>query len=167
MGLLFPELGRGVATAFRIGVSDVLLAVLCALVIELLWFLLRRREVQGFRAFLERSRRGQRQGWRFHCAWALLLLGILCAAIASTFYFAQRMSYMLGVHGLSLSYEAGRDLLHLQVQSLLATAALSFLLVLCLLAAYQYLSYREYVGQLDAVTGIMGRKMFNRYCETP
>ncbi|HIR07974.1 MAG TPA: diguanylate cyclase [Candidatus Pullichristensenella stercoripullorum] len=165
MGLLFPELGRGVATAFRIGVSDVLLAVLCALVIELLWFLLRRREVQGFRAFLERSRRGQRQGWRFHCAWALLLLGILCAAIASTFYFAQRMSYMLGVHGLSLSYEAGRDLLHLQVQSLLATAALSFLLVLCLLAAYQYLSYREYVGQLDAVTGIMGRKMFNRYCE--
>lgn len=34
-----------------------------------------------------------------------------------------------------------------------------------MLVVYRYLSYREYIGQLDAITGAMGRKMFNHYCE--
>ena len=85
--------------------------------------------------------------------------------MASTFYFAQRTVYMLSVYGISLAQAAEHDLLHLQIQSLLATLSLTFLLGMCILIAYRYLAYREYIGQLDAVTGIMGRKMFNRYCE--
>ena len=72
---------------------------------------------------------------------------------------------MLGVHGLALSPEAEHDLLHLQIQSLFATLSLCFLLAVCLLIVYHYLSYLEYMGQMDAVTGVMGRKMFLHYCE--
>ena len=75
------------------------------------------------------------------------------------------MTYMLGVHGLALSPEAEHDLLHLQIQSLFATLSLCFLLAVCLLIVYHYLSYLEYMGQMDAVTGVMGRKMFLHYCE--
>ena len=100
-----------------------------------------------------------------HWPWLLFLACVLCAAVASTFYFAQRTAYMLSVYGISLAQAAEHDLLHLQIQSLLATLSLTFLLGMCILIAYRYLTYREYIGQLDAVTGIMGRKMFNRYCE--
>ena len=40
-------------------------------------------------------------------------------------------------------------LLHLQLQSLFATLSLAFLLGVCMLVVYRYLSYREYVGQLE------------------
>ena len=46
-----------------------------------------------------------------------------------------------------------------------ATLSLCFLLAVCLLIVYHYLSYLEYMGQMDAVTGVMGRKMFLHYCE--
>ena len=164
MGLLFPNLGYGLTSAFHIGVSDVLLALVCLLFVEATWGLLLREKLAGFRAYLNQARAEERKVGKLHWSWSLLLLCILCAVIASSFYFAQRMSYMLGVHGLSLSMEAEHDLLHLQMQSLFATLSISFLLAVFLLVLYRYLSYREYIGQLDAVTAVMGRKMFNHYC---
>ena len=165
MGLLFPQLGYGPANAFRVGVSDALLALLCLFVIEGLWSLQRHEKLRDFEAYLERRRKEGRGRDRPHWPWLLFLACILCAAVASTFYFAQRTVYMLSVYGISLAQAAEHDLLHLQIQSLLATLSLTFLLGVCILIAYRYLAYREYIGQLDAVTGIMGRKMFNRYCE--
>ena len=168
MGFLFPELGYNFTNAFHGDVSDVLLSLLCLLVVEGVWSLRQREGVRNFNAYLDRAgetgNTKQEKG-RIRASWILLLFCILCAVIATTFYFAQRMSYMLGVHGLSLSSEAERDLFHLQLQSLFATLALNFLLAVCLLVVYRYLSYREYIGQLDAITGVMGRKMFNHYCE--
>lgn len=165
MGILFPEKGFDFTNAFHAGISDVLLALFCLLVVEGLWNLWQRREIRDFNNYLERTGNTGEQRWEFRWPWMLFLFCILCAAVASAFYFAQRMSYMLGVHGLSLSSEAERDLLHLQIQSLCATLALNFLLAICMLIVYRYLSYREYLGQLDGITGVMGRRMFNHYCE--
>ena len=165
MGLLFPQLGYGLTTSFRVSLSDVPLALLCLLVIEALWFFRRGERLSGFGAYLERTRDGGHRARELHWSWLLFLLCVLGAAVATTFYFAQRMTYMLGVHGLVFSETVEYDLLHLQLQSLFATLSLDFLLAVCMLVVYRYLSYREYVGQLDAITGVMGRKMFNRYCE--
>ena len=168
MGFLFPELGYNFAYAFHADVSDLLLSLLCLLVVEGVWSLRQREGIKNFNAYLDQAGEvgnAKREKARIRGSWILLLFCILCAVVATTFYFAQRMSYMLGVHGLSLSSEVKHDLFHLQLQSLFATLALNFLLAVCLLVVYRYLSYREYIGQLDAVTGVMGRKMFNRYCE--
>lgn len=44
----------------------------------------------------------------------------LNAAIASSYYFANRMSYMLTAHGVTLTSEINHDLLHLQYQFMIA-----------------------------------------------
>ena len=168
MGLLFPELGYNFANAFHVDVSDASLSLLCLLVVEGAWNLRQREGIRNFNAYLDRAcetENAKRERGRLRMSGVLFLFCILCAVVATTFYFAQRMAYMLGVHGLSLSAEAERDLFHLQLQSLFATLALNFLLAVCVLVVYRYLSYREYIGQLDAITGAMGRKMFNHYCE--
>ena len=165
MGLCFPALGYDFTSALHVAANDAFLALLCLVVVEAAWSLEGREELRHFGAYLDQGGGLEQQARELHWAWLVFLGCILGAAIASTFYFAQRMSYMLGVHGLELSPEVNHDLLHLQLQSLFATAALVFFLAVCLLLVYKYFSYRAYVGQLDAVTGTMGRKMFSRYCE--
>lgn len=165
MQMLFPDLGYTVANAFRLNLSDILLALLCLLLVEGAWSLHQSKKLRSFSDYLNRAHRAGPQKHKLHWAWVLFLLCILGVVVATTVYFAQRMTYMLGVHGLALSPEAEHDLLHLQIQSLFATLSLCFLLAVCLLIVYHYLSYLEYMGQMDAVTGVMGRKMFLHYCE--
>ena len=165
MGLLFPAMGYNFMSAFRVDASDLLLSLSCLGAIQGLWSLSQREAVRNFSAYLDQAGSVAHKKGNIRRSWILFLFFILCAAVASTFYFAQRMAYMLGVHGLTLSSEMKHDLLHLQIQSLFATLSLNFLLAICLLMVYKYLSYREYLGQLDPLTGVMGRKMFQHFCE--
>ena len=57
------------------------------------------------------------------------------------------------------------DLLHLQVQFLIAMLALDFILILTMLVIYQYMKYREYQGEIDFLTGVMGRRLFLQHCQ--
>ena len=166
MQMLFPDLGYTAANAFQMNLSDLLLALLCLLIVEGAWSLNQSKKLRSFSDYLNRTHCNGPTKHKLHWAWVLFLLFILGVVVATTVYFAQRMAYMLGVHGLALSLEAEHDLLHLQIQSLFATLSLCFLLAVCLLIVYHYLSYLEYMGQVDAVTGVMGRKMFLHYCET-
>ena len=49
---------------------------------------------------------------------------IFCMAVLSTVYFSSRMYYMLGQHGIDVTQDIHRDILHLQVQFLTAMLAL-------------------------------------------
>ena len=85
---------------------------------------------------------------------------IFCIAVLSTVYFSNRMYYMLGQHGVDVTQHIHRDILHLQVQFLTAMLALNFILLILILMVYRYMKFREYSGELDFLTGIMGRKLF-------
>lgn len=165
MGLMFPELGYSALNSLKLDANDALLALMCMAAIEAAWYIENRADVKDFCAYLDRLHLREHHRGKLHWSWYLFLACVLCLTAASTVYFAQRMAYMLSVHGLTLSEAASSDLMHLQLQSLLATLALSFLLAVCLLIVYYYLSYREYLGQLDALTGVMSRRMFMRYLE--
>ena len=52
------------------------------------------------------------------------------------------------------------DILMLHIQFLIAMLALSLISLLLVICIYRYMSYREYRGDLDALTGVMGRRMF-------
>ena len=89
---------------------------------------------------------------------------IFCMAVLSTVYFSNRMYYMLGQHGIDVTLDIHRDILHLQVQFLTAMLALNFILLILILMVYRYMKFREYTGELDFLTGIMGRKLFLHTC---
>ena len=42
--------------------------------------------------------------------------------------------------------------------------ALNFILLILILMVYRYMKFREYTGELDFLTGIMGRKLFLHTC---
>ena len=85
--------------------------------------------------------------------------------MASAIYFARRTSYMMTTHGITLDDTVQYDLLHLQTQFLMAVLSLCAIVWLLFMVVYWYLLYREYLGQLDELTGIMGRRMFLAYCD--
>ena len=43
--------------------------------------------------------------------------------------------------------------------------ALNFILILIILMVYRYMKYREYLGEMDPLTDVMGRRMFLHHCE--
>lgn len=90
---------------------------------------------------------------------------IICIAIFSTGYFANRSTYMLKQHRVHVTKTIEIDLLHLQVQFLIAMLALDFILILTMLMIYQYMKYREYQGEIDFLTGVMGRRLFLQHCQ--
>ena len=86
-------------------------------------------------------------------------------AVFSTIYFYQRESYMLEWNEIIVSQKIGADLLLLQIQFLTSLLALNMISIIFLISIYKYMSYKEYKGEIDELTGIMGRRMFLYHCE--
>lgn len=68
-------------------------------------------------------------------------------------------------HQVQVSKAIKRELLHLQIQFLIAMLALDFILILTMMMGYRYMKYREYQGEMDVLTGVMGRRLFLQQCE--
>lgn len=92
-------------------------------------------------------------------------LFLVCMSIVAAVYFSQRESYMLVQHGVEVSDRISADLLLLQLQFLFASLALNIITVILLISTYKYMSYKEYRVEMDALTGVMGRRMFLYYCD--
>ena len=90
---------------------------------------------------------------------------MLCMAISAAIYFSQREYYMLEWHNIKVSRTISADLLRLQIQFLIASLSLNFISIFLLISIYKYMSYKEYKGEIDELTGIMGRRMFLYHCE--
>ena len=108
---------------------------------------------------------GKREGLRPRRFFAGLAVVVFFACVASAIYFARRTSYMMTTHGITLDDTVQYDLLHLQTQFLMAVLSLCAIVWLLFMVVYRYLLYREYLGQLDELTGIMGRRIFLAYCD--
>ena len=76
-------------------------------------------------------------------------------AVLSTVYFSSRMYYMLGQHGIDVTQDIHRDILHLQVQFLTAMLALNFILLILILMVYRYWNFRPSPALLDSLPAIM------------
>lgn len=88
------------------------------------------------------------------------LFGVLAAI-----YFSQRASYMLRRHGIAVSDAVSTDLIHLQIQFMLAVLSLNIISIIVLLSGYKYITYQKFLGELDVITGVMGRRIFLQCCE--
>lgn len=164
MGLFFPELGYTYRNAFAFHLNDFLLSLVCVLIVEVSLIIYHSKAAQQFCTYIEDTKSSM-YGNKNIQSWGIFILCIIITNIISTFYFSQRIAYMLEVYGIETTENLNADLLHLQIQFLVASLALNFILLLFLLAIHKQTTYREYLSGLDELTGVMGRKPFFRYCE--
>lgn len=164
MGITFPESGYNLKNAFSIGISDIAVALVCVLVTEIFYYIYHSKRVREFKNYIDDSEKDSYKSRKLKLALVVYGIVILFITSVTAIYFAQRTSYMLDMHGIKVSSGVSMDMVHLQVQFLGATIALNFICVLILISIYRYLSYTKYLGELDELTGVMGRKLFLEYC---
>ncbi len=165
MGILFPELGYRFSSALHWDWRDTLFAFICVVTVEALWAVYRSGRVQNVRMYIDQAGKNPYAVGRMTLFFALFELFLLFMATFAADYFSQRESFMLEQHGITVSDQISVDLLHLQIQFLVALLSLNVISLILLLAIYKYMSYREYRGEIDALTGVMGRRMFLFHCE--
>lgn len=163
--LLFPYGTNSLERVSLFSTSDLLLAVLCVVLVELCSSLWHSSPARNFLSCIDRSSENPFLERRLTRLLLLFSLFIMALTVSSAVYFAQRTTYMLSSYGIKVSSSIATDTLHLQVQFLFATLALNLISVLIMLMVYKYMSYQKYLGELDALTGIMGRRMFLQHCE--
>lgn len=165
MGIFFPELGYRYSSAFRFDLDDAFFILICVLLIELLWAVYQSAPVQSVKDCMDQSVNNpytSRKMTLFLILFEFFLSGM---AVFAAVYFSQRESYMLEAHGIQVSFALSADLLLLQIQFLIAMLALNIISVILLISVYKYMSYKEYQGDMDALTNVMGRRMFLSHCE--
>lgn len=166
MGLFFPQQNLGSSSNFILALSNILPTLLCFLLLQFLWSLYKLPLVRNFCSYVNHPTKNLRGKNPLYIAWGIFILFTLSAAIASSYYFANRMSYMLTAHGVTLTSEINHDLLHQQYQFMIAAFSINFIMAISLMIIYKYLSYKEYLSEMDGLTGVMGRKMFFDICES-
>lgn len=167
MGILFPELGYRYSTAFHWKWNDTVFAVICVIVVEVLWAVYQSDTIQSIKYCMDQSQsiHNPYASGKMNLFFAAFEFFLLCMAFCAADYFSQRESYMLKQHGVAVSEQISFDLMHLQIQFLIAFVSLNMISVILLIGIYRYMEYKEYRGEMDELTGIMGRRMFLYYCE--
>lgn len=165
MGILFPDLGYRYDSALQWDWEDALFAAICVASVEIVWAVYQSNTIQHIKLCMDQPIHSPYSSRKMNLFFAMLEFFVLCMAVFAANYFSERESFMLNQHGIAVSQAISRDLLHLQIQFLVASLALNAISVILLMSIYKYMAYNEYMGDLDALTGVMGRRMFLYHCE--
>ena len=142
----FPELGYRYLSALQWDWDDAVFALICVVIVELLWAVYESDTVQEIKFGIDQSVNNPYASGRMGLFLAAFKCFLLCMAVSAAIYFSQRASYMLERHGIAVSDAISLDLLHLQIQFLVASLCLNISSVILLLSVYKYMSYKEYRG---------------------
>ena len=168
MAVFFPEQGYQPLKAFA-GLAepaDIAADLITAAIVLAFCVVARSQPWQQFQHRLELSRTltgGERRS-RFSLILLLSSVFTIVSATAVTFYFTNRIDFVLEGLGVQLSDAGYNDVLHLQIQFLLGIVSLLILMVFLLLLYRQYAAYSAYEAKLDAITGVMTRRAFFTAC---
>ena len=165
MGACFPQLGYTGMSTFHMGINDAFIALCCLFWVEVAYKIYHKERIQKYKDAVNQSLDDPYLSSKIVAISSGISFLIICIAIFSTGYFANRSTYMLKQHRVHVTRTIEIDLLHLQVQFLIAMLALDFILILTMLMIYQYMKYREYQGEIDFLTGVMGRRLFLQQCQ--
>lgn len=165
LDLLFPHTGHDFTSTFRFGLGDALTALLCIALAELSVAFYKSDTVTQIRTYIDNSSDNPYASKRVNYLFVAFEIITLLFAISSAIYFSDRFSFMIDRHGIAITPSVANDMLILQMQFLMAMLALTFISLILLISIYKYMAFREYQGEIDSLTGIMGRRMFLYYCE--
>ncbi len=166
MKMFFPENILGYLKIPYLIVSNIISSVLCMIIMEIILKLKNNAFFGELKTAVDNSGSisyiGSGKKNKFIAAFMIFAFGM---TVAAALYFSNRMSYMLNMHDVHVSEEISGDLMHLQTQFMAAMLSLNIISVVILILGYQYTSYKNFLGELDAVTGVMGRRIFLNCCE--
>lgn len=165
MGIFFPQLGYTGSSTLNIGMNDVIIAVFCVFWVEIAYVIYHSNRIQKYKEAVNQSANNPYLSPKIVGIAGIISILVIAMAVLSTGYFSDRAEYMLMQHQVQVSKVIKRDLLHLQIQFLIAMLALDFILILTMMMVYRYMKYREYQGEMDVLTGVMGRRLFLQHCE--
>ncbi len=166
MHLFFPDRSQGYFGNRYLVVSNVISSVLCAVLAIGIRHLHRNKKMQNIRTAIDYARYIPADNSKTkRITVTAFTVFIVFMTFAGAVYFSERMSYMLRTHAVAVSPEIGYDLSHLQIEFTVAMLSLNMISVIALIAGYQHSAYRNYRGEMDALTGIMGRRIFLNLCE--
>lgn len=165
MEWLFPDRGFTHTGAMRLDATHLAVEMLCLASVELLYVFYQSDFIQKYRIAVDRSHSSPYISTKIFRGLSLFGLCIIAIAACAAFYFSDRMTYMLGTHQVAISETIRHDVLLLQLQFFLAMLALDFMLLLMIMLVYRYMKYKEYQGEMDALTDVMGRRLFWSYIE--
>ena len=160
MGTLFPEIGIDITSLNPFSLNKICIELFFAILsVGMLW--LHRSKIRlAFKEGVDRYR-----STRLVNIWiAVLIFIVFMIMISFGFYFASRMKPLLNEYDISVSAKMFHDILNYQLQSALTALSLCLLLVVVLLAGYRYMAYHCYLGDLDALTNVLGRRSFFESC---
>lgn len=164
MGAFFPEYGFTGASARMFAINDIAVSMFCMVSVLLIDRFYHSEFVNRYREAVNDCENNPYWSQKISVFLGAIGFFVFCMAVFSTVYFSGRTKYMLSEHGIDVTKTVSRDILHLQIQFLAAMLALDFILLLFILLIYRYMKYREYKGEIDYLTGIMGRKLFLNHC---
>lgn len=165
IGIYFPKLGYGGSSTLHIGSNDVIIAVFCVFWVEIAYTIYHSERIQKYKDAVNQSADNPYLSPKVIGISVMISILVISMAFLSTGYFSDRAEYMLLQHKIQVTDVIESDLLHLQIQFLVAMLALDFILILTMLMIYRYMKYREYQGKIDVLTGVMGRRLFLHHCE--
>ena len=166
MAVCFPEAGYGPADAFSdfFAPMNLISGLGAAGAVLAFWLIYRSRIWKRFRRYLAMYRAVQVGDQYNSVSLTAVLVLTLISALAVTFYFVNRMSYVLEVDGINISDSGYADIFHLQLQFLFGIISLMVLLTLFLILNRRYTSCMAVESQQDSLTGTMTRRAFFAAC---
>lgn len=165
MGILFPESGYNYSSSFKFGIGDIAISITCIAVVELSIAIYSSKTIKYIKSAIDRSIDSPYSSKNTNVYFFIFKILMLCLAVFASLYFSQRETYMLGHHGVAVSANIASDMLGLQMQFMFAMLSLNTISLILLILIYKYMAYKEYCGEMDGLTGIMGRKMFLYHCD--
>lgn len=164
MGILFPQFNVTYATSFKLDKYDFCAALVVLFIVPCVWELYHSKKIEHIKTYIDRCSTDTYVQLSLRKRALSFFTVVVTMTLITSAYFSQRTAFMLDKHGVKISAHISGDLLHLQFMFVMAILALDFILMIVVLWAYKYLMYKEYLGSLDSLTGVMGRKMFLNKC---
>lgn len=164
--IFFPESVEKSFCSPYIIISNALSVVVCVVIVEIVWKVFNNDKFRDGRlaidcaCLISYGNSGRRRK-----IIALFSAFIFFMTIVAALYFSDGTSHMLKTHGVAVSEFVENDLFNLQIQFTAAALSLNMIGVVVLNLVYQYSAYKNFMGEFDAVTGVMGRRIFIGCCE--
>lgn len=166
MDFFFPGSTKGYFQTGSLVASHLLSSAVCVLIVRYLWAQYSEKSLKNVRRIVNRSKKIQYiDSNRERILVTVFAVFVFTMTLAAAIYFSERVSIMLKIHDVDVSGEIISDLYQLQIQFTAAMLSLNIISIVVFILGYECTAYKNFIGELDAVTGVMGRRIFLDYCE--
>ena len=165
MGIFFPRMGYDWKSTLDFHIGDIILILLCIFLVEIVRKIYSSERMKKFKNAVDHAYSHYVEYRKRHAYHSALASFLISMTILATVYFYQRTAYMIGQYGIAASDKLNTDLIHLQIQFMLAFISLNVISLAVLVLNHRYTTYQKIMGENDPLTGIMGRRIYLGCCE--